>query len=82
MTASPGQSRSQVLVQAGGAFSNSMRSGRAHLMFDVIEFSFPGDAERLLRSVPSRDEADRLVDQLTRTRAGSSTFFCWVTRRG
>ena len=51
-------------------------------MFDVIEFSFPGGAERLLRSVASRDEADRLVDQLTRTRVGSSTFFCWVTRRG
>ena len=82
MTPSPVRSRSQVPLQAGGGYSNSMRSGRAHLMFDVIEFSFPDGAERLLRSVASRDEADRLVDQLTRTRVGSSTFFCWVTRRG
>lgn len=51
-------------------------------MFDVIEFSFPGGAERLLRTVPSRDEADRLVDEFTRTKAAPTTFFCWVTRRG
>lgn len=49
-------------------------------MFDVIEFSFPGDAERLLRSVSSRDEADRLVEQLNRANAHPSTFFCWVAR--
>lgn len=51
-------------------------------MFDVIEFSFPGVSERLLRSVSSRDEADRLVEQLNRTNSHPSTFFCWVTRRG
>ncbi len=51
-------------------------------MFDVIEFSFPNGAERLLRSVPSRDEADRLVDEFTRARSAPSTFFCWVARRG
>lgn len=63
------------------SFWMTMQMRRSHPVFDVIEVSFLGDGERVLHSVPSRDEADRLVAELSVANARPATFFYWVTRR-
>ncbi len=55
---------------------------RQHPVFDVIQVSFGGGGESLILSVGSRDEADRLVTELSGSNAEPATFFYWVTRQG